>query len=59
MNLKLTNLGIFNKYLEEEIQDRINKKKNEADALRIMVLDAEARLLKKVLSEYGNLIVRQ
>ena len=59
MNLKLTNLGIFNKYLEDEIQDRINKKKNEADALRIMVLDAEARLLKKVLSEYGNLIVRQ
>jgi len=59
MNLKLTNLGIFNKYLEDEIQKRITEKKNEADALRIMVLDAEARLLKKVLSEYGNLIVRQ
>ena len=59
MNLKMTNLGIFNKYLEDEIQKKIDEKSSTSDVYEQMLIDAEKRLLEKTLMQYKNLICNQ
>ena len=59
MNLKMTNLGVFNEYIESEIQNKIDKRKLSTDIYEQMILDSEKRLLEKILVQYKTLIVNQ
>lgn len=56
---KIINLWYFNKYIQDEIEINIENRQKEKDPYNQMVLDAEKRLLEKVLFKYKELIVNQ